>query len=1057
MATRRRNTHNAGSGIFRRLTRIFSGPIVNYQRQTERSLKRRRLVKYGSKIKSIHGNSFKKSQYFPFENLMADQLANQHRAERYYDFDAMEMMPEIACIAGDTRVSTLEGFFTIKELCEKYPNGEGFETWAWDNEKCSYMIGNAHHPRKTGNKRIVEVVIDNGKSLKCTLDHRIMLIDGTYKQAKDLLPGDALNPFLFKNKEYMKIKNKNGKFVSAHRFIFESVLGKETGKGMNIHHINHKKYDNRISNLNLMTAGEHARLHGVSIETNEKRSKKSKISWEESSQEEKDKIRSGIEKWQSSDEGHKFMSEHTSQLNRQRWAENQKYREKMISIFSNHAKEMWSDPKWAAWKRKKHSETMRLKYANDPELRERTTNRGDKNGRFKTVIPNERILLEGLRYDSIFDFARNFDFEGMSFKSDNYRVQFLRRRLSTCGFKTWREYKEKYEYNNHKVVKVNDSGQTEDVYDLTVDVYENFCLENGMIISNSALDIYGDEMTTYTKIEPMMTIKCPNEEIKEELLTLFRDILNLDYNLFGWCRTLCKYGDFFLYLDVDEESGVKTVIPLPTAEVERLEGEDKTNPNYIQFQWNIGQLTFENWQMAHFRILGNDKHAPYGSAVLDPARRIWKQLTLLEDAMMSYRIVRSPERRVFYVDVGGISPEDTEQFMELFKTAMKRNSIADPNTGKVDLRYNPLSIEDDYYIPTRGGASSTRIETLQGGQYTGDIDDVKYLRDKLFSALKIPQSYLSRSDESSEDQQSLTQKDIRFARTIQRIQQAVTSELDKIAKVHLYTLGYRGNDLLSFSLLLNNPSRIADLQELEHWRTKFDVASSATEGYFSRRWIGKNLLNLTDEQILQNQRELFYDKWYDAQLSAIEEGGGDSEMGGGLGAGDFEDEEDFDLEDEGAAEEPEEGASDEDETLLAAPAKRDDKPYLTPGAKGKAYTQVKSDRRGMGARKRHLKSKYGAEMASSTGRNIFKGAGALSSLARGISETIEKKYDSLIREETIYDKEEQEIEKHTKEAERLTKELGAINTSKAKQLTEEIVSKVTKGKGNEKQTQQKTK
>ncbi len=251
----------------------------------------------------------------------------------------------------------------------------------------------------------------------------------------------------------------------------------------------------------------------------------------------------------------------------------------------------------------------------------------------------------------------------------------------------------------------------------------------------SALDIYADEMTTSSNLNPLMNIHCPNEEIKSILHTLYYDIMNVEFNLFGWSRTMCKYGDFFLYLDMDEDRGIQNVIGLPSTELERLEGEDKTNPNYVQFQWNSAGLTFENWQIAHFRVLGNDKYSPYGTSVLEPARRIWRQLTLLEDAMMAYRIVRSPERRVFYIDVGNIPPQDVEQYMQKIMTQMKRHQVVDPDTGRVDLRYNPLSIDEDYFIPTRAGQNS-RVESLPGGQYTGDIDDVKYLRDKTVFSTK---------------------------------------------------------------------------------------------------------------------------------------------------------------------------------------------------------------------------------------------------------------------------------------------------------------------------------
>lgn len=405
----------------------------------------------------------------------------------------------------------------------------------------------------------------------------------------------------------------------------------------------------------------------------------------------------------------------------------------------------------------------------------------------------------------------------------------------------------------------------------------------------SALDIYADEMTNHSAMNPLMTIDCNNEEIKGILSALYFNIMNIEYNIFGWCRTMCKYGDFFLYLDIDEVLGIKSVIGLPGQELERLEGEDKTNPNYCQFQWNSAGLTFENWQIGHFRILGNDKYTPYGTSVLEPARRIWRQLTLIEDAMMAYRIVRSPERRVFYIDVGNIPPQDIEQYMQKVMTSMKRNQVVDPSSGRVDLRYNPMSVDEDYFIPTRAGSSS-KVESLPGGTYTGDIDDVKYLRDKLFSALKIPGSYLTSTNAEAgggEDATTLAQKDIRFARTVQRLQRSIVTEMEKIGIVHLYTLGYRGEDLVNFKLKLNSPSKIAELQELEHWKTKFDVATAATEGYFSRQWIASRLFNMTEEEFVKNQRQMYYDRQFDARLEAASEQAQAEATGAGSGEEDL--------------------------------------------------------------------------------------------------------------------------------------------------------------------------
>ena len=497
----------------------------------------------------------------------------------------------------------------------------------------------------------------------------------------------------------------------------------------------------------------------------------------------------------------------------------------------------------------------------------------------------------------------------------------------------------------------------------------------------TALDIYADEMTTSNEYDRLLNIDCLNHEIKTILESLFYDVLNIEFNCFGWARSMCKYGDFFLYMDIDEKTGITSVIGMPNNEVERLEGMDESNPNYVQYQWNGAGMTFENWQVAHFRILGNDRYNPYGTSVLDPARRIWRQLTLLEDAMIAYRVVRAPERRVFKIDVGNIPPQDIPQYMEKVKSEMKRNSLVNANTGRVDLRYNPLSLEEDYFIPMRGGVGS-EIVSLPGAKSLDDIEDVKYLRDKLFAAIKIPQSYLTNLEGGTEDKTTLAQKDIRFARTIHRLQRSLVSELEKMAIVHLYTLGFRGQDLLGFKITLNNPSRLAELQQLEYMKTKFETATSVPEGTFSKRWVAANILGMSDSEFLRNQRETFYDRKYQQSLESVVDedaeaealggdlGGGDlggGDLGGDLGLGDDE----IDLGgDEG-------GEGEEEDVLLSTPGRREDNPTRHEGA---AYKKVDVDKRrgssqrhSQGPMKRELKRMVRGPEAGTTSRTKFPG------------------------------------------------------------------------------------
>lgn len=390
---------------------------------------------------------------------------------------------------------------------------------------------------------------------------------------------------------------------------------------------------------------------------------------------------------------------------------------------------------------------------------------------------------------------------------------------------------------------------------------------------NSALNLYAEEVCAEGEDGEILRINSPNIHIREALYTLFNDILNFSFNASSWVRSFCKYGDQFLLIDHHPDYGVLNVLPMPVNEVEREEGYDPQNPLAYRFRWvTQGNRILEAWQVIHFRMNGNDNFLPYGASLLEPARRVWRQLILMEDAVMVYRIVRSPERRVFYIGVGNVAPADVPGFVERAKTQLKRNQIVDSQSGRVDLRYNPMSTDEDYFIPVRGEGDGTKIDTLPGGQFTGDIDDLVYIQNKLFAALKVPKSYLGYEGDISA-KSTLSQEDVRFARTIKHIQKLFIAGLNKIAVLHLYSMGFKGDDLVNFELKMANPSTIAELQHLEHWRAKFEVASLAQEGMFDRYFVYSKIFKLSDEDISGIEEGKRKDMLFDMELQNIQGAG----------------------------------------------------------------------------------------------------------------------------------------------------------------------------------------
>jgi hypothetical protein len=393
-----------------------------------------------------------------------------------------------------------------------------------------------------------------------------------------------------------------------------------------------------------------------------------------------------------------------------------------------------------------------------------------------------------------------------------------------------------------------------------IDLYGDYEAMDTDAIVSSALDIYADESTLKNDTGDVLSIRTDNENIRKILRNLFYDILNVEYNLWPWVRNLCKYGDFYLYLDVKEGLGITNVVPFSPYEMQREEGTDPEHVYMTKFIYEgpLGKGEFQNYEIAHFRLIGDTNFLPYGKSMLEGGRKIFKQLLLMEDAMLIHRIMRAPEKRVFKVDIGNIPPGEVDQYISQMMDKMKKVPFVDEKTGQYNLRFNMQNLLEDFYLPVRGAQSATNIETLPGLQYQA-IEDVQYLESKLFAALKVPKAFLG-YDETTEGKATLAALDIRFARTIERVQRIVISELTKIAIVHLYAQGYENADLVNFELGLTGPSIVYEQEKVALMKERVDLAGQIMDKkILSMKHIYSNIFNMTDDEIEFERNEIVED------------------------------------------------------------------------------------------------------------------------------------------------------------------------------------------------------
>ena len=747
------------------------------------------------------------NQWAKVENNLYSQAIyyEPSRLSAQYDYESMEY-----CIAGDTKIATPNGFMTIKELSDKGRDYE-FITYSYDHntkQVVPAMARNAHHTR---DEMTYKVNFDDGTFIIATWEHQLMKRDGSFERVMNLKEGDSMMPFyrksFYNNQKYNWVYTCNSNvghkgWISEHNLISEWFYNTKVNKDQEVHHIDFNGKNNLPENLSIMNISEHRAYH--------------------------------------------------ARLNNEKLWSNPEYRLKMSEVAKRKGKMTWDGKR-----------------------------SGEKNPAYFS-IPFDDIIETARIEKSLKKTALKL---GVSYRK-------LQRDINNSGYKDWSTFLDAYGIQksvystargkgdklmlNHKIVSIEPNGVIP-VYDLTVPGYKNFATDT--IFSHNtpeisaALDIYSEESTTTNEDGFILQIYSESKRIKSVLADLFNNNLDINTNLPMWTRNTCKYGDNFVYLKLDPEKGIIGCQQLPTIEIERHEvgvsakitvditQEKDENKKALHFTWKNRNMEFQSWEVAHFRLLGDDRKLPYGTSMLEKARRIWKQLLLCEDAMLIYRTSRAPERKLFKVFVGNMNDDDVEAYVNRVANKFKREQVVDAKTGNVDMRFNQMAVDQDYFIPVRDPAAPDPISTLPGATNLSEIADIEYIQKKLLTALRVPKAFLG-FEEVVGDGKNLSLQDIRFARTINRIQKSMIAELNKIAIVHLFLLGFE-DELQNFTLGLSNPSTQADLLKIDVWKEKVllykDLVSDPGNGIqpTSSTWAKKHIFGWSDEEIrldLQQQR-----------------------------------------------------------------------------------------------------------------------------------------------------------------------------------------------------------
>lgn len=821
------------------------------------------------------------------------------RLQLFRDYDMMDNDPIIAsvldiyadeCIGSETRIPLLNGATrTIKDL---YDAGET-NFWVYSiDENGMFTPAQCERVAYNGLKEMYRITLDDGTQIDATANHLWVSSDQKLIQTSDLKLGTSLKVI---NKKISSTENKlsgyemlyeNNKWDFTHRLVANStselIIQRDLLPKNNrvIHHASFNKLNNDPSQLCWLSFYEHNLIHAQF----------NKKLWSnlDETHKYKEKIKEAHKKYwtperklEVSARQQKFMNEYLNSLtvnerkkkfglpgklngmwnngNKLVGHKNGRYRH---DVSRNVDIEDYFNSLLMGLTNKQLSQKYNLLSKTIHKINAIICNRYNVSNikTLRKILRRTKITISDIRqHINLINTAGKNPLRNLKPFLKKYDVSHedVNSVLRENGYSS---YGDLVNSNNHRVISIEYIGQ-QDAYDL-VNVGNSHIYA---IESNDGSRIFCHNCTVKDEFGAVLSIKTDNQQIQQILNNLFYDILNIEFNLWPWIRNLAKYGDFFLYLDIDPQYGIVNVIPLSIYETVRIEGEDPDNPFSVRFTiqndfLRLGKKEFDNYEIAHFRLLSDTNFLPYGKAMIEGGRRIWKQLQLMEDAMLVHRIMRAPDKRKFKIDIGNIPPAEVETYMQRIIDRMKKSPLVDPKTGDYNLRYNMMNIVEDFYLPVRGRESGTDIETMQGLQFNA-IEDIEYLLKKLLAAFKVPKSFIG-YEEDINGKATLAAQDVRFARTIERVQRIMVSELTKIAIIHLYTQGFTDADLVNFEISLTNPSTLYEQEKITLWQQKFQLAQQMTGGQaqiLSQDWVYKNILEMTTQQVERERERIIED------------------------------------------------------------------------------------------------------------------------------------------------------------------------------------------------------